>query len=1807
MHAFDCKNCHRPDVSFTSLGNTAATNICLRCHKDSPEVVTTWADGRGAKTANGLFSPHDASNAMGTVSPLLGGSPSFQTSHNWAAPKDVVPAAGAVKPSNLFYYSRYGTSNGKVTCTRCHNPHEDMVTNSKLLRPTQEGDFCLDCHKPWNVGAGVDAVLSHPLVVDYKSIAQGNPKFNYPILVSGDMTLTSGDLSNGGITCTTCHGVHWTDSDSASADGIGNQGSLSDGDGKLLRSDGPNRTGATPTQTAQLRSNLCQACHTYKLHGVQGDPIGCLDCHSGHSYNGGGTKTNAFVLRYETDMSHMPASKGISGPTVVTGLSYQLAGTPWLTSTKTGYCQRCHDPALPHNGYGDLATPSGGQAECASCHTHDNTSGSFTASCNDCHGTPPSSASPAPAAGGYAVSGANDYSTAQFGGQNIYKNEANTPHLSHAGGADYNFACDVCHKNKSHNSGTFQDVFIAPAHDLATGAGSLSPGYDKTVTAGNDGSCSNVYCHSNGDPRSRGTLKPASVPAWENGKDLIRGLSADNRCKSCHGNDATSMNSSNKDNSATHQKHLGKGYSCNVCHSSTASSSTVLAGGAIGGTHINNSADVSFAATFGAAIPLTVGGTPYDAATGTCMVYCHSNGKGAYASPKADWDVDTSGACGTCHGHDAASASPMGSGSHGAHINDSASQVGRNIACGECHSTTASGNAIGTPANHVNGQVAIGIAFNGGKTDCSNIYCHSNGNSGNLVYKTGYTWGATNLSGCDDCHGDGAGKAYPTYANGGIGNVDSNSHSAHVVGGGYACGECHSQTSTAGTSINGSTPAKHLDQAIDVAGAKITSWTAGTHSCSNVSCHGGNSPVWGDSLGCADCHTRSAGDQDDFTYDNGTMAMVDTEEWTYSGHGRASAYPVTGNNGAGFIAAASGADADPCLYCHDGSISHGSANYFRVRDNGKADLNGACLGCHETGSAGVDPDAAGSDYASVNSTLKIDKYHGGARHNGSDRDAGRWCWDCHDPHGDTEGPGVRIQMVQRRLAVNPDANGKPASLTGTDIIFTDNTVGAGPGGFARDNITGSDGICNACHTQTNQYKSDLGANGHPTAQCTQCHGHSGDPTYDMFAFKATCYNCHGGDVLGVDEQSYWPGANVGGADGAGSINDAGRHGKHLVVMALRVYGETASGAADNDILKDNTTLNPALTSDQKQRALCGYCHATPGADADHANSTPADDAEVTQFKKLWDGTADAGAPTFTRANGTCSNIDCHNNKTTAAGTYGWYNTGPSACIMCHVDVTTDPSHTLHTGGSWNFSCDNCHSGGLNWGTNLPPSAGHINGTLLVSGNRSFTYDASGPKTCSTNECHNDGNMNAPDVAYDWAVGKTAGFCMACHGFPVDSNLHLQHFLANEGTMTAQFVGSQIFCADCHAHMAANGAGHLDGDVDFKVAISYSGDMAIQDRSNPGIEGNEYGKCTTTTCHSNGQGSAVQTPMWNRSPQTSDDCSICHTGVPNTGSHGKHVKDTFSPASYITPDDSTTDDDYIFACGKCHGVNIGNHINSSISLDAGLGMSLGTCTATYCHSNGAGTSVDSPPWGGSWSDIGVTDKCAGCHKNSPDTNAHREHEVGFHYDAVYSGFEGFLPVTDSDPIPAGLTGTRDQLRGHGGNEAGNGSPATSTVITCNICHNDTVIAPYNALGETCAACHTPVASPTDDDRWEGNVALEIAKKTKHVNGDRDVKFIDQTIKSKAQLRDDITDVEELNVSWNRPNGYKSADGLSYDESPDTLFNTGIYDNTTDPANPTCIVSCHLMTQTLVDTRLDKEPVGWAEGGRMCIDCHTRLPK
>ncbi|HEY6007203.1 MAG TPA: CxxxxCH/CxxCH domain-containing protein, partial [Geobacteraceae bacterium] len=232
--------------------------------------------------------------------------------------------------------------------------------------------------------------------------------------------------------------------------------------------------------------------------------------------------------------------------------------------------------------------------------------------------------------------------------------------------------------------------------------------------------------------------------------------------------------------------------------------------------------------------------------------------------------------CTACHGDDVASGKPLTTGKHSAHINTAVNvSLGTALGCTECHAKTVSMNdKISTPANHMNNFVDYSGVRAGKSTTytsatgvCATAYCHSDGKGRqNAPFSSGNGWKSTaTIADCKGCHGNDsqAGSftssyGEPNYSNAGSGVPRANSHrtanNKHVTAAGD-CTYCHSATTVSGVAIlTGST--SHVDGALTVVsgGGKAFTWTSGTKTCSNISCHSGGSAVWGATLSCAGCH-----------------------------------------------------------------------------------------------------------------------------------------------------------------------------------------------------------------------------------------------------------------------------------------------------------------------------------------------------------------------------------------------------------------------------------------------------------------------------------------------------------------------------------------------------------------------------------------------------------------------------------------------------------------------------------------------------------------------------------------------------------------------------------------------------------------------------------------------------------------------------------------------------------------------------------------------------------------------------------------
>jgi predicted CxxxxCH...CXXCH cytochrome family protein len=372
--------------------------------------------------------------------------------------------------------------------------------------------------------------------------------------------------------------------------------------------------------------------------------------------------------------------------------------------------------------------------------------------------------------------------------------------------------------------------------------------------------------------------------------------------------------------------------------------------------------------------------------------------------------------------------------------------------------------------------------------------------------------------------------------------------------------------------------------------------------------------------------------------------------------------------------------------------------------------------------------------------------------------------------------------------------------------------------------------------------------------------------------------------------------------------------------------------------------------------------------------------------------------------GNCTNASCHNNGTTDAGqtTTQWGTSGAPACSACHVQSPTTgrhPKHTTTASAFRSFDCGECHTGAIalvNAGTR------HTDGFVNVSS--TFGYPtpiakhASGANaytgSCSTSYCHSAGqslvNGNSAVPAYattapTWNSTSTAA-CGSCHPNTLagtTSGSHAKHL-----TSTVKTIG----CNDCHDNVTSNGSTYNNTTLHINRLIDVS---AGQTYDKGGAPGNGYGTCATGTCHNNGTTSAGRTGQWGV-PATA--CTACHGGlitsgaVIATGKHTQHVVldgAKFSGASY--------------SCDTCH-VNAGGptHINNNIDVSGTIpgrtfGYTatvplhtvntayVGTCSTSYCHSDGKSQYATAPAWGGS-----ASTGCDFCHPMTSLSGAHKVH-------------------------------------------------------------------------------------------------------------------------------------------------------------------------------------------------------------------------
>ncbi|MBJ6723111.1 CxxxxCH/CxxCH domain c-type cytochrome [Geomesophilobacter sediminis] len=1174
------------------------------------------------------------------------------------------------------------------------------------------------------------------------------------------------------------------------------------------------------------------------------------------------------------------------------------------------------------------------------------------------------------------------------------------------------------------------------------------------------GSCSSVYCHSDG----KGKYRVLAASDWVAGGALS--------CSSCHGSDpapafASVAGEPNYPNAGaglaganTHQKHVGGPADCAACHGTTTADGTTILPGA---AHANGVIDV-----------VAGSGKSFSYAGKTCSnASCHG-GNGIVANvPAATWGATLD--CSGCHG---TATSNTLSGVHGKHVNNAA-LIGTNYGCVACHAKTVSSDTtVANRANHLNAMVDYSGVHAGKYSagNCSTVYCHSDGKGRMKSFAAG-AWRTGGALSCNGCHGSDAAPAFtsvagePNYANAGASAALANSHKKHVSMAGD-CQSCHATTTVDGLTIKPGSA--HTDGTIDVVAGNGKSFSYAGKTCSNVSCHSGNGIVgnvapaaWGatfdcsgchgtatsntlsgvhgkhlnnaallgSNYGCADCHASTVSDNVTIAkpanHGNSLLNYSGAKAGQWNGSSCANVYCHSDGKGAVKTLAANSwttGGAIGCNGCHGSAAAPaftavaGEPNYV----NAGAGLAGAnthqkhvasaadCVSCHATTTAdGLSLKAGGA-----HTNGAIDVVAGGGK---SFSYAGKTCSaaSCHS------GNGIVANVV-------PATWGATLDCSGCHGTATSNTL-SGKHGKHVNNAAylGTNYGCAACHAKT--VSSDTTVSNRAN-HLNALMDYSGAKAGSWSAGNCANVYCHSdgkGTVKALSANAWISGAPL-------SCN--GCHGSDAAPAFAAVAGEPNYVNAGANQAKANSHQKHVAAA-----ADCQSCHAT----------TTVDGISLKPGSTHTDGVIDVVAgngKSFAYVGKTCSNASCHsgNGIITNVGAATWGAT--LDCSGCHGTATSNTlsgmhgKHVNNAALGSNYGCVDCHANTVSNNTTIAKPANHANSLVNYSGARAGRLNAG---TCSNVYCHSDGKGSAKVLAANaWTAGTPIG-CNGCHGSdaaPAFTSVAGEPNYANAGTglpganTHQKHVASAADCQSCHATTTVDGvslkagAPHANGAIDVVAgngkSFTYAGKT-----------------CSNVSCHSgNGILAATNASTWGGVLG----CAGCHgdAATLTTNAHAKHT----AAMGY--------------ACAVCHSATVSGNstiVNASLHGDGVIEVagsftfsSADKSCATSCH--GTGT----PKW-----NVAASGACGSCHAALSTTGgiiATGGHAG--HYSAYGPGLDG--ASGNSCAACHSYTGETASTHADGSVELASGFNKSGT---CGSCHRQSTN--WTGGRVSCESCHTTV--------------------------------------------------------------------------------------------------------------------------------------
>ncbi|OGR29462.1 MAG: hypothetical protein A2005_01680, partial [Desulfuromonadales bacterium GWC2_61_20] len=1587
LHYFSCADCHKPGTTVTTLDGNG---VCFPCHGSTP-APKLFNDG-ATHTSTGGFALGDASNFAGSYPATV--TPDQQSSHNWASPNDVMPSVSALAPVNPKFASK--ASAGRISCSRCHNPHADRTTLGKKslrlfdpLNPTKPAEeisnaMCLDCHRGMNK-IPTHGLETHPLVADYSAtVAAANAAYllEHPTATAEELpykpapdnsTTANGNVTllNGGIACVSCHSTHFADSDASTADGPSILPGTAQGDGLMLKHNGPrSENPAVPG----AGDSICQTCHQYAGHAgaTMVNPLGCNVCHGGHAFDPVSNQPNYYMLNKTIVIDSAKTPNPADGPGPVTiNLSYTSLTSDWMNPAGTGYCQGCHDLGTEHN----TLTEGNASTNCDGCHNHDGAT--FTGGgCNTCHGYSPSTDTVGGPTG-FAADPNTGFNYKTAAGVVSPKNEATTAHLKHAdlldvSASNYKLACGECHNNfgTSHQNGSYQDVAFAAQASL----GGLTPA--AYAPAGN-GTCATIYCHSDGRSIRAGGPTAKVIPAWAGGST---------GCTSCHNTGTTGT-------SVVHNTHLslaGLSVTCDTCHTLTSADGSTLKATATGNGGVHVDGIVTVDGAFNTFTPAA-----FNAPTGACAVYCHTNGTTYVVQP--DWDDVSTGDCGDCH------AVAAGNGLSGAHDQHLAVP---GVTCTSCH--THDGLTFGGASGHINGSAAgeiIAGACNGCHgatvggsgvdaepvfTDPASVNC-STCHLGTLAVVGGKTAPAKNSA--DTTGHNKATGNYAVSGNGAANQACTACHDAASAGhfdgvsgdddrlnGGFACTSCHTTIVSHRAQSCSTCHDPHGSSNIFMvkSTSALYSGTVVFAAVTGANSYDEADAANGDDI-CATCHTYSGGTLT--AHNNKTNEGVAHNEGTncftcHKSHEEPAGAFIAGagnacndchgnpppsgvHAGHALVADNSTAeDRSDCATCHTGaasytydpstdqgnSLNHGNAAGRVTLLTASVGFNsgdGSCAtACHKSSAAdGFWTDTAlncnACHYQSATPTAAANTADASpltGTHN-QHFDASAVCTDCHAAVSDlthindVSGATDALKISGKAAALQNEATVTAAALgaTGTDPdpgnATCDNTACHNPsnGAFSATwTVTAAD--CTTCHSSTD-----------PTTGSHTSHLAATVPT--TFGKTVACSDCHGTLPVSNAHQNAAVDFAAGVAFDGVTTNTCNTTVCHTDGLGAAVvtpqWGRAASSADDCTICHLNgpaTGRHAVHVANTTFVTACTECHTAQTA--------------VTHIDDAVDNTV-----TYVPATGGCTN-NCH--TVTAATAGDWNDAAKLACTDCHSASgktlykgwpPVSGAHAVHVANSSYVSanCLDCHN------DNTTTHSVINNVVTSAVGVKLTVNPANG--SC-TNSCH----LSAQ--AADWTGGAAAITCTDCHTAGTyiggGANLPTSGLHTVTPTITGQKHDQSVAggCAACH-NTVSGLASHINGALTADTMANLGLQYYTQTAANTGT--------CLTACHTTN--SADWAHKWTNTANfytsATLSCAGCHGDWNQTWNSG--VIHRTSAASRSMHGTGTT-----YQCKDCHGLEatsnnytfaFGSNDWGGTSEHGNGSIEVNTNTATYNATTG----------------------------------------------------------------------------------------------------------------------------------------------------------------------------------------------------------------------------------------------------------------